>query len=230
MQIDNSVITQPWYRRLWPLDARDALRTLKHPFARLLFRDTDAKSEDLLALDMKLLVKNFKFGVGYVCGEQDAFIDVLHNTDTSVSDAYSSFLHYIGNRISMLEWNGYRGGLDTQDPNLTSIHNRIDTHELIFHVSHMLPCSNDDHARVDRKRHLGNDVVLIVFSESAKDFRVQSVESRPNQVVIIVKACKSVYTLDVMFKHGPTRSYSVSMHDSHSFLRLGMCCVLLIVL
>lgn len=222
MQIENKVITQPWYRLLWSLNAGDALKALKHPFARLLLKGIDVNPEELLELDMKLLVKNFKFGVGYVGDEQHAFTDVLHNVDISTSDAYSSFLQYLGNKISMFGWSGYRGGLDTQDPNLTSIHNRIDAHELIFHVSHMLPYSKNDHDQVDKKKYLGNDVVLIVFSESTKEFNVLSVESRPNQVVIVVKACDPVYTVDVMFKHGSTRSYFVPMHDSHSFLRLSM--------
>ena len=222
IQIENKVIAQPWYRRLLPLNARDALKALKHPFARLSLRDIDAKPEELLDLDMRLLVKNFKFGVGYVNDEQNAFKDVLHNTDTSISDAYSSFLHYLGDKISMFGWNGYRGGLDTQDTTLSSIYKRIDGHELIFHVSHMLPYSQTDYDQVDRKRHLGNDVVLIIFSESTKEFDVLSVESRPNQVVIVVKACNPVYTVDVMFKHGSTRSYSASMYDSHSFLRLSI--------
>ena len=197
IQIENNVITQPWYRRLWPLDARDALRAVKHPIARLPLRRIEGKGEELLELDMKLLVKNFKFGVGYVSAEQHTFMDILQNTDTSISKAYSNFLMYLGEMICMYGWNGYRGALDTQDPNLNSIYNKIDGHELIFHVSHLLPHSQNDPEQVDRKRYLGNDIVLIVFSESTREFEVQSVASRPNQVVIIVKACHPIYTMDV---------------------------------
>ena len=38
--------------------------------------------------------------------------------------------------------------------------------EIMFHVSALLPFQELDLQRVERKRHLGNDVVLIIFHES----------------------------------------------------------------
>jgi len=35
----------------------------------------------------------------------------------------------------------------------------------MFHVAPLLPFQEDDKQRVERKRHLGNDVVLLIFLE-----------------------------------------------------------------
>ena len=40
-------------------------------------------------------------------------------------------------------------------------------HEIMYHVCTMLPLKEKDTQRVDRKRHIGNDVVVIVFKDSS---------------------------------------------------------------
>ncbi|KAF2361377.1 Rap GTPase activating protein domain [Trinorchestia longiramus] len=43
-------------------------------------------------------------------------------------------------------------------------------HEIMFHVSTMLPFSKENKQQVERKRHIGNDIVNIVYMEgSAED-------------------------------------------------------------
>ena len=39
-------------------------------------------------------------------------------------------------------------------------------HEIMFHVCTMLPLKEKDDQHIDRKRHIGNDVVTIVFKDS----------------------------------------------------------------
>jgi Rap/ran-GAP len=41
--------------------------------------------------------------------------------------------------------------------------------EIMFHVSTMLPYQENDLQRVERKRHLGNDIVVVVFRENPQD-------------------------------------------------------------
>ncbi|GFU79131.1 hypothetical protein TNCV_2136541 [Trichonephila clavipes] len=38
-------------------------------------------------------------------------------------------------------------------------------HEIMFHVSTLLPYSKDNRQQVERKRHIGNDIVNIIFLE-----------------------------------------------------------------
>ena len=39
----------------------------------------------------------------------------------------------------------------------------------MFHVCTMLPFQEHDAQRVERKRHIGNDVVVLVFKEQANE-------------------------------------------------------------
>jgi len=42
--------------------------------------------------------------------------------------------------------------------------------EIMFHVSALLPFEEQNEQQLSRKRHLGNDIVLIIFSESGLPF------------------------------------------------------------
>jgi len=42
----------------------------------------------------------------------------------------------------------------------------LDSKEIMFHVSTLLPYSSGDNQQVQRKRHIGNDIVAIVFQVS----------------------------------------------------------------
>ncbi len=51
----------------------------------------------------------------------------------------------------------------------------------MFHVSTMLPYSKKDHQQIERKRHLGNDAVLIVFHDGTTPFSPQCITSKYNR-------------------------------------------------
>lgn len=44
-----------------------------------------------------------------------------------------------------------------------SVYTIYEGHEVMFHVSTLLPFSRDNRQQVERKRHIGNDIVNIVF-------------------------------------------------------------------
>lgn len=44
-----------------------------------------------------------------------------------------------------------------------SVYTVYEGHEIMFHVSTLLPYSKDNRQQVERKRHIGNDIVNIVF-------------------------------------------------------------------
>lgn len=47
-----------------------------------------------------------------------------------------------------------------------SIYTIYEGHEIMFHVSTLLPYSRDNRQQVERKRHIGNDIVNIVFIDA----------------------------------------------------------------
>ncbi|KAL7980959.1 hypothetical protein Chor_002113 [Crotalus horridus] len=79
------------------------------------------------------------------------------------SESFQRLLSLLGDTVTLKGWNGYRGGLDTK--RIYSIYTVYQGHEIMFHVSTMLPYSKENKQQVERKRHIGNDIVTIVFQE-----------------------------------------------------------------
>uniref|UniRef100_A0A8C0GWE3 GTPase-activating Rap/Ran-GAP domain-like protein 3 n=1 Tax=Chelonoidis abingdonii TaxID=106734 RepID=A0A8C0GWE3_CHEAB len=108
---------------------------------------------------------NFKFGVLYAKDGQ-LTDDEMFSNETG-SDSFQRLLNLLGDTITLKGWTGYRGGLDTKNDTtgIYSIYTVYQGHEIMFHVSTMLPYSKENKQQVERKRHIGNDIVTIVFQE-----------------------------------------------------------------
>jgi len=99
-------------------------------------------------------------------------------------------LDCIGDRVPLNGFTGFSGGLDTKSDStgIESIYSVHRGHEIMFHVSTMLPYFPKDTQQVERKRHLGNDVVLVIFKESPEDsFPAHTISSQFNHAFIIVQ-------------------------------------------
>ena len=64
-----------------------------------------------------------------------------------------------------------------------SVYTVYEGHEIMFHVSTLLPYSRDNKQQVERKRHIGNDIVNVVFVD-ADDTQVQDVHGLFNPTCI----------------------------------------------
>ena len=113
----------------------------------------------------------------------------------------------MGEEIDLANWKGYRGGLDTSGSMFcvdiffqatklidvgdltgkTSVYTKWQSYEIMFHVSTLLPFKADDTQRIERKRHIGNDICVLVFQDSDEHFQLASVLSRQNHIYIIVR-------------------------------------------
>lgn len=96
------------------------------------------------------------------------------------STAFEEFLDFLGERIKLDNWKGFRGGLDvrTGTTGSHSIYRKFNNNEIMFHVSTLLPFNPKDKQQVsfigssphssqlERKRHIGNDIVVILFQVS----------------------------------------------------------------
>ena len=73
----------------------------------------------------------------------------------------------------------------------------------MYHVANLLPYNANDKQQLERKRHIGNDIVVIVFQDehAEKPFQLQTLTSHQNHVVAVVQpqgdCYKSVYIIDV---------------------------------
>ena len=57
----------------------------------------------------------------------------------------------------------------------------------MFHVSTFLPHNELDKQKLEKKRHIGNDLVVIIFQEGDQIYRPTTLSSRQVQVVFLVK-------------------------------------------
>ncbi|XP_005917291.1 GTPase-activating Rap/Ran-GAP domain-like protein 3 isoform X2 [Haplochromis burtoni] len=146
--------------------------------------------KDLLVLEEQEGSVNFKFGVLYAKDGQ-LTDDEMFSNETG-SENFDKFLSLLGDTITLQGWAGYRGGLDTKNDTtgIKSIYTVYQGHELMFHVSTMLPYSKENKQQVERKRHIGNDIVTIVFQEgddASSSFKPSMIRSHFTHIFALVR-------------------------------------------
>ncbi|XP_009299793.1 GTPase-activating Rap/Ran-GAP domain-like protein 3 isoform X5 [Danio rerio] len=146
--------------------------------------------KDLLVLEEQEGSVNFKFGVLYAKDGQLTDDEMFSNE--MGSETFEKFLNLLGDTICLQGWAGYRGGLDTKNDTtgINSIYTVYQGHELMFHVSTMLPYSKENKQQVERKRHIGNDIVTIVFQEgddASPSFKPSMIRSHFTHIFALVR-------------------------------------------
>lgn len=123
--------------------------------------------DDLLKLDRIFIKTELKVGVIYIKdGQAESEEAILGNREES--PLFAEFLDLLGDRITLKGFDRYKGGLDTVH-NLTgteSVYTMWRNIEIMFHVSTMLPHEENDPQKLQKKRHIGNDIVCVAFIES----------------------------------------------------------------
>ncbi|KAM8828091.1 GTPase-activating Rap/Ran-GAP domain-like protein 3 isoform 2-T2 [Spinachia spinachia] len=146
--------------------------------------------KDLLVLEEQEGSVNFKFGVLFAKDGQ-LTDDEMFSNETG-SESFEKFLTLLGDAVTLQGWAGYRGGLDTKNDTtgMKSIYTVYQGHELMFHVSTMLPYSKENKQQVERKRHIGNDIVTIVFQEgddASSSFKPSMIRSHFTHIFALVR-------------------------------------------
>ncbi|XP_049850060.1 GTPase-activating Rap/Ran-GAP domain-like protein 3 [Schistocerca gregaria] len=136
---------------------------------------------------------NFKFGVLLCLPGQEREEDMFNNLATP---AFQSFLKGLGDVVELSGYKGFAGGLDTRGTNSTGTHsiastwqapNDIGTFQIMYHVSTMLPFGEQDQ-NLAKKRHIGNDIVVIVFQEEgSKPFNPSTIRSNYIQIIVVIR-------------------------------------------
>ncbi|XP_065386117.1 GTPase-activating Rap/Ran-GAP domain-like protein 3 isoform X7 [Macaca fascicularis] len=146
--------------------------------------------KDLLVLEEQEGSVNFKFGVLFAKDGQLTDDEMFSNEIGS--EPFQKFLNLLGDTITLKGWTGYRGGLDTKNDTtgIHSVYTVYQGHEIMFHVSTMLPYSKENKQQVERKRHIGNDIVTIVFQEgeeSSPAFKPSMIRSHFTHIFALVR-------------------------------------------
>ena len=143
---------------------------------------------DLMSFEERLRTKTYKFGI-LLCKEGQTKEEEMFSNEYG-SEHYDSFLNMLGDTIELKGWEKFRGGLDTTDRQSTgekSLYSQYEGNEVMFHVSTMLPFSTDNPQQLERKRHLGNDIVVLVFKEGNTPFLPNTISSEFIHVIAVVQ-------------------------------------------
>ncbi|KAK9737449.1 Rap/ran-GAP [Popillia japonica] len=146
------------------------------------------KASHLIAnYDEHVLVSHFKFGVLYQKYGQTTEEELFCNNVTT--PAFNEFLNLLGQRIQLKDHRGYRGGLDIQNGHTgdQAVYEIYKEREIMFHVSTLLPYTESDPQQLQRKRHIGNDIVAIVFQEENTPFSPDMIASHFLHAFIVVE-------------------------------------------
>ncbi|XP_018326268.1 rap1 GTPase-activating protein 1 isoform X2 [Agrilus planipennis] len=146
------------------------------------------KASQLIAnYDEHVLVSNFKFGVLYQKRGQTTEEELFCNNVPT--PAFDEFLSLLGRRIQLKDHKGYRGGLDIQNGYTgdEAVYEIFKEREIMFHVSTLLPYTESDPQQLQRKRHIGNDIVAIVFQEENTPFSPDMIASHFLHAFIVVQ-------------------------------------------
>ncbi|XP_031696261.1 signal-induced proliferation-associated 1-like protein 2 isoform X3 [Anarrhichthys ocellatus] len=144
--------------------------------------------EQLLKLDEQGLSFQHKVGVLY-CKAGQSTEEEMYNNE-SAGPALEEFLDLLGQRVRLKAFTKYRAQLDnkTDSTGTHSLYTTYKDYELMFHVSTMLPYTPNNRQQLLRKRHIGNDIVTIVFQEpGALPFTPKHIRSHFQHVFVIVK-------------------------------------------
>ncbi|CAF1101802.1 unnamed protein product [Rotaria sp. Silwood1] len=185
----------------------------------------DGAHDLLIKYDESYVSNRHKFGIIYQRANQLTEEDIFSNETHSI--AMDKFLDFIGTHVKLKDFQGFRGGLDVKSDHTgtESIYEQFNNHEIMFHVSTLLPYSKTERQQLERKRHIGNDIVAIVFQETETIFDPECIASQFLHVYLVITPLDndgtrfkvSVIHRDSVPLFGPFINHSNSFHCDHTF-------------
>ena len=182
--------------------------------------------DDLKEFEMNDRKPQYKFGLVVATKGQSTEREFLANTE--MSRDCQEFFSLIGKQIKLKGFTGYNGKLDCVNGR-TGVHSIISQYknnDIMFHVSTMLHHDENDPQFIAKKRHIGNDGVVIIFKEvndPKKDIvKLDSFMSHYNHIYIVVTPLiinnKPVYRVVVCCKK-PVAAFAPRIPEKQYFKR-----------
>ncbi|KAK6379906.1 Tuberous sclerosis 2-like protein [Exophiala oligosperma] len=169
----------------------------------VLLPDEDYVRRGLDSFDRIPTVSSHKIGVLYIGKDQSAESDYLANT--SGSQDYERFLSELGSVVSLqppLRYNPQGLEFPRDGENTMAWRNRVD--EIVYHVPTMMPTDlEEDPQCINKKAHVGNCHVNVVFNRSGLPWGFENFQSQLNYINIVIRpACRGRQALDPNFMPG----------------------------
>lgn len=179
-------------------------------------------STQMEIFEKKRVVHHAKFGLLYRKPKQLTENEVYSNQ--MGSPQFVAFLSALGSLVPLKGHTGFRGGLDVREDltGTTTCFTRLQfdaegrprrreeeqedpkdaplSMEVMMHVGPLLPHDDVSEQQLHRKRHIGNDVVVVVFCEGSDPFNPEVLTSNYNHIFILVRPVPD----DPSGRHPPT--------------------------
>ncbi|XP_008836846.1 rap1 GTPase-activating protein 1 isoform X2 [Nannospalax galili] len=142
----------------------------------------------IVTFDEHVISNNFKFGVIYQKLGQTSEEELFGTNEES--PAFVEFLEFLGQKVKLQDFKGFRGGLDVThgQTGTESVYCNFRNKEIMFHVSTKLPYTEGDAQQLQRKRHIGNDIVAVVFQDENTPFVPDMIASNFLHAYVVVQA------------------------------------------
>ncbi|GAN03978.1 hypothetical protein MAM1_0052d03434 [Mucor ambiguus] len=143
--------------------------------------------KDLLKYDEIHVPKHYKFGVLTIRDNQTTEESWFSNT--GLSERLQDFLDIMGQKIKLKGYKGYSAGLDTKtgESGEYAYISKWNEFDIMYHVAPLMPSQKNDKQQVLRKKHIGNDIVCIIFLEGSQTFNPKAIRSQFLHVYIIIR-------------------------------------------
>ncbi|XP_028665809.1 rap1 GTPase-activating protein 1 [Erpetoichthys calabaricus] len=144
-------------------------------------------SQLIRSFDEHLLSDQFKFGVLFQREGQLTEEAILSNCEETLE--FAEFLSVLGKTVPLSGYTGFRGGLDVcyGQTGVETVVTRFAGKEIMFHVATKLPFTEGDPQQLQRKRHIGNDIVSVVFQEGQTPFSPDAIASNFLHAFLVVR-------------------------------------------
>lgn len=168
-------------------------------------KDTHRLASFCRSLDRMPVIDTHKVGIMYVAPGQFDESEILRNSHGS--PAYTRFLEGLARLINLRgQVDVYAGGLDPDEDGEYAYAWWDDIGQILYHTATLMPSSIDEQC-TNKKRHIGNDFVRIVWNDSGKPYKFDTLTTQFQFVNIIIEP----------HSRGSIAAYSNNLHENEYF-------------
>ncbi|XP_058838559.1 tuberin isoform X2 [Topomyia yanbarensis] len=156
---------------------------------RPILMDKETSDRAIHLLDLIAPFEKHKIGVLYVGpGQVGSEIDILKNRYGSLR--YAKFLRKLGTLVAIKEAKEHNFFIDLEcngkDGKFTYIW-QDDIVQVTFHVATLMPNHKHDPNCNEKKKHIGNDFVSIVYNESGEEYDLKTIKAQFNYACVVIE-------------------------------------------
>ena len=100
--------------------------------------------------------------------------------------SYRRFISSLGWKVDLLQHQGFDGAMNASTTGRYAKYYCTATYEMAFHVATKMPTNHSDAQQTEKKKHIGNDQVNIIWTDHGREYIIDTIYSHFNQVQIVI--------------------------------------------